>query len=253
LSGAAGARLVLTSRLVTPWRPAGIDYVHARALELQDRGLTLQIDSSFGAATLASPLIGEFNADNLLSVLAVLLSWEVPLAAACAALARCIGPPGRMQPLGGGARPLVLVDYAHTPDALAKALAAARRHCRARLYCVFGCGGERDAGKREPMGRIAALGADEIVITDDNPRHEDPERIAQAIMRGVVGTEAAARTHILLDRAAAIGWALARAQAGDVVLVAGRGHEDYQLVGGERRAFSDAAVVQTALDARSPA
>ncbi|HXN10177.1 MAG TPA: UDP-N-acetylmuramoyl-L-alanyl-D-glutamate--2,6-diaminopimelate ligase, partial [Steroidobacteraceae bacterium] len=193
LTGAVRARLVLTSRVATLWQPEGTDYVHARALESQGSGLTLQIDSSFGAARLSSPLIGEFNADNLLSVLAVLLSWDVPLEAACAALGRCAGPPGRMQPLGGGALPLVLVDYAHTPDALAKALAAARRHCRARLYCVFGCGGERDAGKREPMGRIAALGADEIVITDDNPRHEDPERIAQAILRGVAGSDAAAR------------------------------------------------------------
>jgi UDP-N-acetylmuramoyl-L-alanyl-D-glutamate--2,6-diaminopimelate ligase len=144
----------------------------------------------------------------------------------------------------------VLSDYAHTPDALAKALAAARQHCRGRLYCVFGCGGERDSGKREPMGRVAALGADEIVITDDNPRGEDPARITQAIMQGVTEAGAAPRTRILHDRALAIGDALARAQRGDVVLVAGKGHEAWQLVGGERRAFSDAAVARAALSAR---
>jgi len=246
-------RLVLTSRASRDWLPGGADYVHATAVESQDAGLTLQIDSSFGTARLTSALIGEFNADHLLSVLAVLLGWNVPLEAACAALARCVGPPGRMQPLGGGSLPLVLVDYAHTPDALAKALAAARRHCRARLYCVFGCGGERDVGKREPMGRIAALGADEIVITDDNPRHEDPERIAQAIMQGAAAVDAAGRTRILHDRAAAIDWALARARAGDVVLVAGKGHEAWQLVGDERRAFSDAAMARSALHARGAA
>jgi UDP-N-acetylmuramoyl-L-alanyl-D-glutamate--2,6-diaminopimelate ligase len=253
LAGPLRTRLVLTSRASGDWHPEGCDFVHASALESQDTGLTLQIAGSFGTARLASALIGEFNADNLLSVLAVLLGWNVPLAAACDALARCAAPPGRMQPFGGGSLPLVLVDYAHTPDALAKALAAARRHCRARLYCVFGCGGERDAGKREPMGRIAALGADEIVITDDNPRQEDPDRIAQAILRGAAAADAAGRTRIVHDRAAAIGWALARAQAGDVVLVAGRGHEAWQLIGGERRAFSDARIVQSALYARGPA
>jgi UDP-N-acetylmuramoyl-L-alanyl-D-glutamate--2,6-diaminopimelate ligase len=158
-----------------------------------------------------------------------------------------------MQPLGGGALPLVLIDYAHTPDALAKALAAARQHCRGRLYCVFGCGGERDPGKREQMGRVAALGADQIIITDDNPRGEDPARITQAIMRGVITAGAAERARIVHDRALAIGAALAQAQRDDVLLVAGKGHEAWQLVGSERRAFSDAAVVRAALSARGAA
>jgi UDP-N-acetylmuramoyl-L-alanyl-D-glutamate--2,6-diaminopimelate ligase len=251
---AAGrARLFLTSRTRARWNPGDADYVHARSLESLDSGLALEIDSSFGATRLASPLIGEFNADNLLSVLAVLLAWNVPLEAACVALERCAAPPGRMQPLGGGAQPLVLVDYAHTPDALAKALAAARRHCRARLYCVFGCGGERDPGKREQMGRIAALGADLIVITDDNPRREDPAVIAQAIIRGVAAAGAAGRAHIQHDRAQAIGWAVAHAQRGDVVLVAGKGHEAFQFTGSTRRAFSDAAVVRSALAGPSAA
>jgi UDP-N-acetylmuramoyl-L-alanyl-D-glutamate--2,6-diaminopimelate ligase len=253
LRGAGRARLVLTSRAGAQWNPGDAEYVRARALDSLDTGLALEIDSSFGAARVQSPLIGAFNADNLLSVLAVLLAWDVPLAAACAALGRCAAPPGRMQPLGGGTQPLVLVDYAHTPDALAKALEAARQHCRACLYCVFGCGGERDSGKREPMGRIAALGADQIVITDDNPRHEDPAAIAQAILRGVAAAGAAGRAHVRHDRAQAIGWAVQRAQPGDVVLVAGKGHEAFQLAGGERRAFSDAAVVRAVLAARGAA
>jgi UDP-N-acetylmuramoyl-L-alanyl-D-glutamate--2,6-diaminopimelate ligase len=249
----ARARLFLSSRAPAPWNPGGVDFVHARAVASLATGLVLVIDSSLGAARLQSPLIGEFNADNLLSVLAVLLAWDMPLAAACAALERCPAPPGRMQPLGGGALPLVLIDYAHTPDALAKALAAARQHCRGRLYCVFGCGGERDPGKREQMGRVAALGADQIIITDDNPRGEDPARITQAIMRGVITAGAAERARIVHDRALAIGAALAQAQRDDVLLVAGKGHEAWQLVGSERRAFSDAAVVRAALSARGAA
>jgi UDP-N-acetylmuramoyl-L-alanyl-D-glutamate--2,6-diaminopimelate ligase len=252
-SSVARARLLVTSRAAPPWHAEGIDYVRASAIESLETGLVLEIDSSRGAARLASLLIGDFNVDNLLSVLGVLLSWDVPLAAACAALERCRAPPGRMQSLGGGTLPLVLIDYAHTPDALAKALAAARRHCRGRLYCVFGCGGERDVGKRAQMGRIAALGADAIVLTDDNPRSEDPAQITQAILQGVLEAGAGQRALVRHDRAQAIAGALARAQHGDVVLVAGKGHEAWQLIGQERRAFSDAAVAAAALRERGAA
>jgi UDP-N-acetylmuramoyl-L-alanyl-D-glutamate--2,6-diaminopimelate ligase len=155
-----------------------------------------------------------------------------------------------MQASGGGALPLVIVDYAHTPDALDKALRAARAHCSGRLWCVFGCGGDRDAGKRAAMGRVAASLADALVVTDDNPRSEDPARIVAAILEGV-----ARREHVTVEheRAAAIGAALRGATAGDVVLVAGKGHEDYQVVGTERRPFSDIAVVRAVLARRSAA
>ena len=216
-------------------------------------GLELEIESSRGAARLGSSLIGNFNVENLLTVLAVLLAWDVPLERACDALARCSTPPGRMQAEGGGALPLALIDYAHTPDALSKALHAARAHCAGRLWCVFGCGGERDRGKRGEMGRIAATLADEIIVTDDNPRREDPREIVAAIIEAITVAGAAAHARVIHERGQAIRAALAGASAPDVVLVAGKGHEDYQIIGGERRAFSDAAVVRQVLAERAGA
>ena len=155
-----------------------------------------------------------------------------------------------MQLAGGSGLPLAIVDYAHTPDALEKALRAARAHCAGRLLCVFGCGGERDRGKRAQMGQVAESLADALYITDDNPRHEDPQAIVAAILAGLRAPQHALVQH---DRAAAIAAALGAAQAGDVVLIAGKGHEDYQLVGGERRAYSDLAQVRATLSARSAA
>ena len=248
--GAPAARLFLTSQRPAEWVASGADYVCASGVKASDSGLELEIESSRGAARLGSSLIGNFNVENLLTVLAVLLAWDVPLAIACGALARCSTPPGRMQAEGGGALPLALIDYAHTPDALAKALRAARAHCRGRLWCVFGCGGERDRGKRGEMGHIAATLADEIIVTDDNPRREDPREIVAPIMEAITAAGGAARTRVIHDRAQAIRGALANAPALDVVLVAGKGHEDYQIVGSERRAFSDVAVVRQVLAER---
>jgi UDP-N-acetylmuramoyl-L-alanyl-D-glutamate--2,6-diaminopimelate ligase len=243
LRGASEALLFLTSQRPAEWLASAADYVCASAVSASGAGLTIQIQSSRGTAQLASRLIGDFNVENLLTVLAVLLAWDVPLASACEALSRCDAPPGRMQAEGGGGAPLALIDYAHTPDALAKALSAARAHCRGRLWCVFGCGGERDRGKRGDMGRIAATLADAIVVTDDNPRREEPGEIVAAIIEGITAAGGASRTRVIHDRAQAIGSALTQATADDVVLVAGKGHEDYQVVGSERRPFSDAAVV----------
>jgi UDP-N-acetylmuramoyl-L-alanyl-D-glutamate--2,6-diaminopimelate ligase len=129
----------------------------------------------------------------------------------------------------------VVVDYAHTPDALSKALSAAREHCEGALWCVFGCGGDRDAGKRPVMGAIADELADQIIVTDDNPRSEDPQAITQDIVRGIKSRTA----RIIHDRGAAIAAALKEAQAIDLVLIAGKGHEDYQIYGDTRRSFSD--------------
>jgi UDP-N-acetylmuramoyl-L-alanyl-D-glutamate--2,6-diaminopimelate ligase len=245
--GGGSCQLFLTSQRPSEWLASGAHYVCASAVHRRDTGIELEIESSRGAAVLASRLLGDFNVENLLTVLAVLLAWDLPLAPACEALSRCSAPPGRLQPEGGAGKPLVLIDYAHTPDALAKALQAARAHCRGRLYCVFGAGGDRDPGKRADMGRIAARGADRLIVTNDNPRTEEPNKITDAILQGVEEAGARARTRIIHDRARAIRSALAAALPEDVVLVAGKGHEDYQLIGSERRAFSDAEVARAAL------
>jgi UDP-N-acetylmuramoyl-L-alanyl-D-glutamate--2,6-diaminopimelate ligase len=153
-----------------------------------------------------------------------------------------------METFGGPQAPLAVVDYAHTPDALRKALSAARAHCAGRLVVIFGCGGDRDAGKRPLMGAIAAELADDIVITDDNPRTESPQIIAANISSGI---PAGLPFRIELDRARAIRDSLADAGPADVVVVAGKGHEDYQIYGSEHRPFSDQKVVAEALAARA--
>jgi UDP-N-acetylmuramoyl-L-alanyl-D-glutamate--2,6-diaminopimelate ligase len=153
-----------------------------------------------------------------------------------------------MNRLGGGALPLVVIDYAHTPDALEQALTSLRAHCAGKLICVFGCGGERDAGKRPQMGAIAERLADEIVVTDDNPRGEDGDAIVAQILAGFAHAQ---RARVQRDRAAAIALALREARAGDVVLIAGKGHEPYQEIGGVKRTFDDADVARRALEAHA--
>jgi UDP-N-acetylmuramoyl-L-alanyl-D-glutamate--2,6-diaminopimelate ligase len=242
----SATRLVLTTRsAATSASLQHVEQVRALRATPGPAGLTIEIESTWGAARLAVPLIGEFNIDNVLTVLAVLLSWGIPLAQAIAALEQCRAPSGRMELFGGKAgKPLAIVDYAHTPDALAKALQAARLHCRGKLRVVFGCGGDRDAGKRPQMGRVAAELADDVIVTDDNPRTEDPARIVADIVAGMLKPAAALVEH---DRARAIQIALRRCGPGDVVLVAGKGHEDYQIYGTARRPFRDQIIVSADL------
>jgi len=211
-----------------------------------DAGLSLHFDGSWGAGVLRSPLIGDFNAENLLAALAVLLGWEVPLDRAVQALERSGPPPGRMEVIA--TRPLVVVDYAHTPDALAKSLRVVRRHTTGKVACVFGCGGERDAGKRPLMGAIAEELADTVILTDDNPRGEDASGIVAAIAAGMKAPHAA---RIERDRARAIAAAIAGAAPQDAVLVAGKGHEDYQIVGATSTPFSDRDCARQALSGRA--
>jgi UDP-N-acetylmuramoyl-L-alanyl-D-glutamate--2,6-diaminopimelate ligase len=232
-----------TSRAVADSRLRG-DTLRAMHVAAGPRGLDISLDGSFGPALLRSRFIGDFNVENALAVLGTLLGLGVPLADALAALEECTAPPGRMETLSAPGKPLAIVDYAHTPDALEKALLAVRKHCEGRLYCVFGCGGDRDKGKRPLMGAIAERLADRIVITDDNPRTEDGDAIVADIVSGLSGPQAA---RIERDRARAIASALAEARTGDAVLIAGKGHEDYQIVGVERRCFSDRDVALAAL------
>ncbi len=240
----AGVELVLYSTSNELWVEPGTGWIRVPELRATTAGLTLHIESSWGAGTLRSRLIGEFNAENLLAVLGVLLGWNVPLQQALVALAACGAPPGRMEAFGGGAQPLALVDYAHTPDALAKVLDAARAHARGRVFCVFGCGGDRDPGKRPLMGAAAEAHADVVVLTDDNPRSESSRSILEQILSGLRDGDSA---HVIADRSEAIHFALTEADAGDVVVIAGKGHEDRQIVAGESRPFSDRQVVLDAL------
>jgi UDP-N-acetylmuramoyl-L-alanyl-D-glutamate--2,6-diaminopimelate ligase len=234
-AGAGPTTVVWIGERGSAW--AASQWLQVTALRADVRGLTLAVDGSYGRLALRSTLIGRFNAENLVLVLACLLGLGVPPDAAATALSDCVAAPGRMEvvaaPLAG--KPLAVIDYAHTPDALAKALSAVREHCRGLLWCVFGCGGDRDAGKRPIMGGIVAELADRIIVTDDNPRSENPAAITAAILEGMGARSA----RVIHDRGEAIGTALGEAGETDVVLIAGKGHEDYQIYGDERRAFSD--------------
>jgi UDP-N-acetylmuramoyl-L-alanyl-D-glutamate--2,6-diaminopimelate ligase len=208
-------------------------------------GLDIDVAGKFGVARLRSKLVGEFNAENLLSALGALLATGVPLRAACGALGEAQAAPGRMDVLGGlPNKPWVVVDYAHTPDALSRVLRTLEAAGTGELWCVFGCGGDRDRGKRPHMGAVAADLADRIVLTDDNPRSEDPAAIVAEIRSGVGDHPRVTAIH---DRRAAIEHAIGRARPGDVVLIAGKGHEDEQIVGSARRPFNDRLVAVEAL------
>lgn len=211
-------------------------------LAFSANGLSMQVATPFGDASVSAALVGRFNAYNLLAVLATLLSSNVALDDAVAAISQVKSVAGRMQQLGGGEQPLLVIDYAHTPDALEKVLGALREQCTGKLLCVFGCGGNRDQGKRPLMGEVASRLADKVIVTTDNPRDEAPEAIVQAIGTGIDGDY-----EIVMDRAAAISAALQQSASGDIVLVAGKGHEDYQEVAGVRYPFSDEGVARQAL------
>jgi len=226
--------------------------ITATSIAATPGGMALTVATPSGRGSLATRIVGTFNVSNLLGTLGVLLASDVPLPAALEAMAVLTPPPGRMQRLGGDSAPLVIVDYAHTPVALEQVLSALRSWVGAdgSLVCLFGCGGDRDPGKRREMGRIAASLADRVVVTSDNPRGEDPTTIAMAIAEGV---RDAGNRHwrLEVDRGKAIAQAIATARAGDVVLLAGKGHEDYQEANGIRTPFSDVAQASAALAGRS--
>jgi UDP-N-acetylmuramoyl-L-alanyl-D-glutamate--2,6-diaminopimelate ligase len=215
-------------------------------IEFDAGGLQVMVDRNEKNLLLKAPLFGRFNALNLVAVFGVLLGFGYSDSEAVRALAGVRPVPGRMEHLGGGALPLVIVDYAHTPDALRQVLLAAREHVAGRVVCVFGCGGDRDRGKRPEMAEIAEGLADLVVVTDDNPRTEDGDAIVAEIVAGLKTPDAAT---VERDRAKAIHLAVRAATRGDVVVLAGKGHEDYQVVGNERRYFSDRETAQQALEA----
>jgi UDP-N-acetylmuramoyl-L-alanyl-D-glutamate--2,6-diaminopimelate ligase len=216
-----------------------------KCLNLNSDGIEVEVTSPQGQGRFHTRLLGRFNISNLLAVLAVLLQRGIPLAETLARLATVNPVAGRMETFGGGAKPLVIVDYAHTPDALEQVLKALREHCEGRLWCVFGCGGDRDAGKRPLMGAIAEAHADIVILTNDNPRSEDPVDILTAIQQGMTHPE---MVHTQEDRRQAIAWAIAEAKPGDVVMIAGKGHEAWQHIGDSKIPFSDIDEVKSQLD-----
>ena len=222
--------------------------VRASNLRVGPHGLAFNVATPWGEARLESSVLGRFNAHNLLAVLATLLVGGVPFEQAMVSVQHVQAVPGRMQQIRLPGKPLVVVDYAHTPDALEKVLltlrevAADSKASDTKLFCVFGCGGQRDKGKRPLMGGVAANLADEVVVTSDNPRHESPRAIIDDIVAGMTSN-----FHVQEDRAAAIAYAIRQARPVDVVLIAGKGHETYQDINGEKWPFCDAEVAMRVL------
>ena len=222
--------------------------IRAVSIRTAGDGLRFVLVTPWGEGEVASPLLGRFNVANLLAVAGCLGALGYTFVQIHNALVQLRPVPGRMNRLGGGrGLPLAVVDYSHTPDALEQALASLRAHCAGRLICVFGCGGERDRGKRPQMAAIAEALADRVIVTDDNPRGEDGDFIVAQIVAGFAHPQAAT---VQRDRARAIALALCEARAGDVVLIAGKGHEPYQEIAGVKVPFDDLAVARHALEAR---
>ena len=218
--------------------------LHASRVGLSEAGVRFHVASEWGEGEVSARVLGAFNVSNLLAVLGALIAAGVAFDVALATAGALDPVPGRLERVGGGALPLVVIDYAHTPDALEKALEALRPTVAAghRLVCVFGCGGDRDAGKRPLMGQAAARLADHVIVTSDNPRGEDPDAIIAQVLAGVSGDAEA-----IEDRQVAIFSALHQAGPGDVVLLAGKGHETYQEIAGVRHPFDDREVARAAL------
>ena len=214
------------------------------SIQQTNGGFTATVDGLWGAFEFSASILGSFNVSNLLASMAAVLSLGVPVERVQSAVERLIPPPGRLEPFTGANGVRVVVDYAHTADALNNALAALRPHVTGRLICVFGCGGDRDAGKRPEMGREAEQAADVVFVTDDNPRSEDPDRITDQILEGMSEPD---QVSVIHDRAEAIRQAIAMAEAGDIVLIAGKGHEAWQETATQRLPFSDAEQVRHAL------
>lgn len=218
--------------------------LYCREATFDDDGVRAVLVTPQGEHMLRSRLLGRFNLSNMLAAVATLMAMAHPLDEILKVTPKLEGPIGRMQRLGGGSKPLVVVDYAHTPDALEKVLEALRPHARGQLTCLFGCGGDRDRGKRPLMAGLAERLADRVIVTDDNPRTEDPQAIFADIRPGFANADA---VEFIAGRGAAIARVIACAGVDDVIVLAGKGHEDYQEINGERHDFSDLVEAEKAL------
>ncbi len=228
---------------------------------LGPEGIRARLGSPSGAIEVASPLVGEFNLANILSAVGIGLAHGLSPEPIVTGIARVRGVPGRLESVANQAGVLCVVDYAHTPDALERALDVLRPLAKGRLICVFGCGGDRDRGKRPLMGRAAAGRADVTIVTSDNPRTETPESIVDMILEGVRTTGQPRRVAaelaqgqagylVEVDRGKAIGHAVSLARPGDALLIAGKGHEDYQIIGTQKTHFDDREIAAAAFAAR---
>ncbi|WP_101774646.1 UDP-N-acetylmuramoyl-L-alanyl-D-glutamate--2,6-diaminopimelate ligase [Pasteurella oralis] len=216
-------------------------WLKATRIVFNNKGAHVHFESSWGNGELQSHLIGEFNVSNLLLVFAALLSLGYEQQQLMQSVAQLTGVCGRMEMLSAEKHATAIVDYAHTPDALEKALQAARLHCHGQLWCVFGCGGDRDRGKRPLMAAIAEQLADKVIVTDDNPRTESPIQIVSDILAGF---SSQAEVKVIHERENAIAFAIQQAAKDDVILIAGKGHEDYQIIGQQKQHFSDQETVR---------
>ena len=248
------AEIMLDAAKANPAQPKILTYSTTQAADYQVKdiqyslnGANFKLITQQGEFAVQSPLLGHFNVENLLASLISAEQAGFDLAALIAVVAQLKGAPGRMQVIRDGER-LFVVDYAHTPDALTQVLKTLKRHVTQNLWAVFGCGGDRDRGKRPLMTQAALDGADVALLTSDNPRSENPAQIFADMKNGI--TFSTHLVHEIHDRREAIKFAVKNAQAGDIVVIAGKGHENYQEVDGVRHWFDDVVEVQSAIDAQ---
>jgi UDP-N-acetylmuramoyl-L-alanyl-D-glutamate--2,6-diaminopimelate ligase len=217
--------------------------VIAEQVNFSLNGIKFLVCNNNEKALVGTNIVGNFNLDNILAVITVLLAQGYPLQVAANKVSKLVPVTGRMEFFGGHGHPFVFVDYAHTPDALEKVLKGLKKTCQQKLWLVFGCGGNRDKGKRAQMGEIAEMNADQVIITNDNPRFESPEQIISDIVAGCSNKE----IEVIQNREQAIQSVIMRAEKGDCILVAGKGHEEYQDIEGVKHAFSDQGIVKQTL------
>jgi len=221
-------------------RTPGVDVLLGKVVQLSDKGMTISVESSIGNGEFNTSLLGDFNVTNLLTVFACAMKLGMAFDEVCQRLSQVKAPAGRLERFGGGSKPLVVVDYAHSPDALEKVLITLKKHAAGKLLVLMGCGGDRDQTKRPEMGAVAEAHSDVVWLTNDNPRSESPAAIVNDILKGFKDTE---KVFVELDRETAIRGVVSNAKKNDVVLIAGKGHEDYQIVGDQRLDFSDRKIV----------